>query len=133
MACNLSRCGVSSFVADQPGDELRRVGLHGPSSPGTVPRHGRRFTCSDPKTWPEPDARLVADGRRYGTVTVDAWHGMHRKLSTRGHWTEYQVPPIVKGSVIRVEVEHLPKPTTRVKKTLWLWWSSEGVPDLVLC
>jgi len=35
--------------------------------------------------------------------------------------------------VIRVEVEHLPKPTTRANKTLWLWWSGEGEPDLDLC
>jgi hypothetical protein len=42
------------------------------------------------------------------------------------------VPPIVKGSVIRVDVEHLPK-LTRVKKTLWLWWSGEGLPDLDRC
>jgi len=35
--------------------------------------------------------------------------------------------------VIRVEVEHLPKPTARTKKTLWLWWSGPGTPDLDLC
>jgi len=51
----------------------------------------------------------------------------------RGHWSGYEVPPIVKASVIRVEVEHLPKPTTRANKTLWLWWSGEGEPDLDLC
>jgi hypothetical protein len=39
----------------------------------------------------------------------------------------------VKGSVIRVKVEHLPKPTGRIKKTLWLWWSGTGEPDLDLC
>jgi hypothetical protein len=100
---------------------------------GRPPRHGTRMKCSDPKTWPEPDARLVAADRRYGTVTVTAWREVHPKLSGRGHWTEYQVPPIVKGSVIRVEVEHLPKPTARAKKTLWLWWSGDGEPDLDLC
>ena len=97
---------------------------------GRPPRHGRRFKCSDPTTWPEPDAHLVATDRRYGTVTVTAWHEMHPKLSKRGHWTGHQVAPIVKGSVIRVEVEHLPKPTARAKKTLWLWWSGDGEPDL---
>ena len=58
---------------------------------------------------------------------------LHPRLSGRGHWTGYQVPPIVKGSVIRVEVEHLPKPTARTKKTLWMWWSGDGEPDLDLC
>jgi hypothetical protein len=104
-----------------------------PETGGRPPRHGRRFKCSDPKTWPKPDARLTAIDRRYGTVTVTAWHEVHPRLSGRGHWTGYEVPPIVKGSVIRVEVEHLPKPTARTKKTLWLWWSGEGEPDLDLC
>jgi hypothetical protein len=100
---------------------------------GRPPRHGRRMKCSDPKTWPEPHARLTATDRRYGTVTVTAWNEVHPRLSGRGHWTGYEVPPIVKGSVIRVEVEHLPKPTARTKKTLWLWWSGDGEPDLDLC
>jgi hypothetical protein len=47
---------------------------------GRPPRHGARFKCSQPSTWPKPDARLVADDHRYGTVTVTAWHGMHPKL-----------------------------------------------------
>ena len=55
------------------------------------------------------------------------------KLAGRGHWTHHTQPPIVRGTVIRVEVEHLPKPTSRTKKTLWLWWSGPGRPDLDLC
>jgi hypothetical protein len=66
-------------------------------------------------------------------VKVTAWHNMHPKLHGRGRWRDRDEPPIVKGSVIRVEVEHLPKPTGRIKKTLWLWWSGEGEPDLDLC
>ena len=62
-------------------------------------------------SWPEPSANLVASDSRYGTVTVTAWHGMHPRLSGRGHWAGHDAPPIVRGSVIRVEVEHLPKPT----------------------
>ena len=41
--------------------------------------------------------------------------------------------PIIRGSVIRVEVEHLPTRSTGVKKTLWLWWSGPGEPDIDLC
>ncbi|MHB2028284.1 MAG: hypothetical protein ACYCPT_05625 [Acidimicrobiales bacterium] len=40
--------------------------------------------------------------------------------------------PIVRDSVIRVEVEHLPKGSTAAVKTLWLWWSGPGEPDLDL-
>ena len=35
--------------------------------------------------------------------------------------------------MIRVEVEHLPKPTARTVKTLWLWWSGPGQADLDIC
>jgi hypothetical protein len=58
---------------------------------------------------------------------------VHPRLSGRGHWRDCAVPPIVKGSVIRVEAEHLPKPTGQIKPTLWLWWSGAGEPDLDLC
>jgi hypothetical protein len=62
------------------------------------------------------------------------WHRLHPKISHRnGHWTSSGAPPIVRGSVIRVEVEHLPKPTARTKKTLWLWWSGPDDPDLDRC
>jgi DDE superfamily endonuclease len=91
-----------------------------PETGGRPPRHGRRFKCSEPATWPEPSASLVASDPRDGTISVDAWHGVHPRLIGRGRWAGHRIPPIVKGSVIRVEVEHLPKPTARTKKTLWL-------------
>ena len=116
------------LYADPPPHPNRPFG-----SGGRPPRHGKRMKCSDPKTWPMPHARLTATDRRYGTVNVTAWNQVHPRLAGRGHWTGFEVPPIVKGSVIRVEVEHLPKPTARTKKTLWLWWSGDGEPDLDLC
>jgi len=41
----------------------------------------------------------------------------------------------VPRTIIRVEVEHLPTPTSRAKKTLWLWWAGPAghSPDLDLC
>ncbi|MFP5489629.1 MAG: transposase, partial [Acidimicrobiia bacterium] len=103
------------------------------STMGRPSRHGTRFKCSDPQSWPEPAATLIDNDSRYGTVTVNAWHDLHPKLARRGHWTNLAEPPIVRGSVIRVEVEHLPKPTARTKKTLWLWWSGADQPDLDKC
>jgi hypothetical protein len=97
---------------------------------GRPPRHGRRFKCSDQRTWGKPDDSLVASDPRYGTVSVQAWNGLHPKLTRRGHWSDHVTIPIVKGCVIRVEVEHLAKPTSRPKKTLWLFWSGPGEPDL---
>jgi len=95
-----------------------------PPAPGTrgrPRRHGQRVKLTDPDTWPAPDHQSVATDDRYGTVTVTAWHGLHPKLGRRGHWANHKEPPIVKGTVIRVQVQHLPKPTSRTKKTLWLW------------
>ena len=100
---------------------------------GRPRRHGPRFVLADEETWPVPDAEFTTSVRRYGNVTVAAWHNLHPKLHGRGKWKDYDEPPIIKGSVIRVEVEHLPKPTGRIKKTLWLWWSGDGEPDLDLC
>jgi DDE superfamily endonuclease len=116
------------FHADPPSRPNRPAGTG-----GRPPRHGRRFKLSDPKTTPQPDAELRIHDPRYGTVRVRAWHNLHPRLSGRGRWRNEQVLPIVRGSVIRVDVEHLPKPTARTKTTLWLWWSGPGQPDLELC
>jgi hypothetical protein len=100
---------------------------------GRPRRHGERFALSEPATWTAPDTELTATDCRYGNVSVKAWHGLHPKLAHRGRWAKDHEAPIVAGSVIRVEVEHLPKPTGRTKKTLWLWWSGPGTPDLDVC
>lgn len=104
-----------------------------PGALGRPRRHGDRFACADEATWPQPDDTLVANDTRYGRVHVQAWNGLHPKLGCRGRWTDHDQPPIIRGTVIRVEVEHLPKPTARNVKTLWLWWSGPGQPDLDTC
>jgi len=102
-------------------------------SGGRPPRHGARSKCNDPDSWPVPDDELVADDPRYGTVRVQAWHNLHPRLHGRGHWSDRDELPIVKGSVIRVNVERLPKSAGSVNKTLWLWWSGTGTPGLDRC
>jgi hypothetical protein len=111
------------FYGDPPARANRPKGTG-----GRPPRHGRRMKCSVRESWARPSAQLVTTDPRYGTVKVKAWHGMHPKLIGRGRWAGPGSPPIVKGSVIRVEVEHLPKPVGRTKKTLWLFWSGPGIP-----
>lgn len=100
---------------------------------GRPRRHGDRFALSEPATWTAPDAQLVAHDPRYGNIRVAAWHKLHPKLAGRGRWAGGDGPPIIRGSVIRVEVDHLPKPSARAKKTLWLWWSGPGEADLDVC
>jgi hypothetical protein len=100
---------------------------------GRPRRHGPRFALSEPATWTEPDAVLHTTDPRYGHIAVTAWSGLHPKLHGRGRWAGHDQPPIIAGTVIRVEVEHLPKPTARAKKTLWLWWTGPGEVDLDVC
>jgi hypothetical protein len=106
-----------------------------PGAKGRPPRHGAAFRCADPTTWGKPDATHTAADPAYGQVRVSSWSGLHPRLAHRGRWAGAQRLPIVTGTVIRVEVEHLPKPTGRAKKTLWLWWSGPAgaTPDLDLC
>jgi len=115
-----------------------RVFYPDPSPPvagtaGRPRRHGNRFGLSEPDTWTKPDSELCTHDPRYGDVRVQAWHGLHPRLAGRGRWAGAGAPPIVRGTVIRVEVEHLPKPTARAVKTLWLWWSGPDTPDLDVC
>ena len=77
---------------------------------------------------------MTADSQ-YGRVEVTARAGLHPKLAHRGRWQQTKLTPIVTGTIIRVQVEHLPKPTGRANKTLWLWWTGPAgpTPDLDLC
>ena len=104
-----------------------------PGQMGRPRRHGARFCCSDPASWPTPEQTLEAADEQYGRVAVAAWAGLHPKLAGRGRWTDYPEPPIVTGTVIRVQVEHLPGPRGRAVKTLWLWWAGSDRPDLDRC
>lgn len=130
-------------LTDTRAEALVRISptrvFHGDPEPrpqGTIGRprrHGPPIKLADPATWPNPDTELAATTARYGNVTVTAWHDLHPRLHSRGKWRHFDQPPIVRGSVIRVDVERLPKPSGRLKKTLWLWWSGTGQPDLDRC
>jgi len=60
-------------------------------------------------------------------VTVQAWGGLHPKQQRHpGHGTG-QPRPIVRGTIIRVQVQRIPA-KTRPPKVLWLWWAGpEGL------
>jgi DDE superfamily endonuclease len=102
------------FYADPPAPA--------PGKTGRPRRHGTKFAFADPATWPAPTATLHTVDDQYGAVTVDAWSGLHPKQQRHpGHGTRGP-RPIVRGTVIRVQVERVPA-KTRPPKVLWLWWA----------
>jgi hypothetical protein len=62
-------------------------------------------------------------------VRTHCWSGLHPIPHNHEKRGTRQARPIVRGTLIRLEVERLPKPT-RVPVPLWLWWSGPEPPDL---
>jgi hypothetical protein len=94
-----------------------------PGTGGRPRRHGAKFAFTDPTTWPAPTATLVCQDDQYGTVTVQAWAGLHPKQHRHpGHGTKGP-RPIVRGTILRVQVQRIPA-RTRPPKVLWLWWAA---------
>jgi hypothetical protein len=108
-----------------------------PNRPGPQPRHGPRFVLADPTTWPPADQTATFCTRQYGTVHVTAWKNLHPILSSdrRPAHLRGTIKPIVRGTVIRAQVETLPKAAARAGHTteLWLWWHGHHAPDLNEC
>jgi DDE superfamily endonuclease len=94
-----------------------------PAATGRPRRHGAKFAFTDPTTWPAPTTTHVATDDQYGTVTVQAWAGLHPKQHRHPGHGSGRPRPIVRGTVIRVQVQRIPA-RTRPPKVLWLWWAS---------
>jgi hypothetical protein len=113
------------FYADPPPPPAGKT--------GRPRRHGAKFAFADPATWPTPTTTHVATDAQYGTVTVQAWAGLHPKQHRHPGHGSGAPRPIVRGTILRVQVERVPA-KTRPPKVLWLWWAGpEGCPlDLEL-
>jgi hypothetical protein len=98
---------------------------------GRPRRHGRKFACKDPATWPTPTAGQVADDAQYGMVRVRAWAGLHTIPQNHATKGSRGPKPLVRGTLVLVEVGHLPRGGPR-QHALWLWWRGPGTPDLDL-
>jgi DDE superfamily endonuclease len=102
-----------------------------PGSTGRPRRHGAKFNLADPATWPAPTATLVTTDDQYGTVAVACWAGLHPKQQRHPGHGSRGPHPIVRGTIIRVQVQRVPA-KTRPPKVLWLWWAGPGELDLDL-
>jgi hypothetical protein len=102
-----------------------------PARTGRPRRHGPKLDTEDPGTWPTPTAEHHCEDTAYGSVGVRAWTGLHPKTQEHPARGTRRPRPIVRGTLVLVEVSRLPRPT-REPRMPWLWWAGPGEPDLDL-
>ena len=99
-----------------------------PRQPGTMGRprkHGGELALADPATWPAPPVATSTATSRYGMAATAAWDRVHPRLAHRSAWLDHDGPlPVIEGTLIRLQVDHLPG--DRDPKPVWLWWSRTG-------
>jgi hypothetical protein len=96
---------------------------------GRPRRHGTKFVCDDPATWPAPTAAWTVTDPQYGRVCVQAWSGLHAAPQNHATRGTRRPRPLIRGTLIRLEVERLPRPT-KAPIPLWFWWSGSTPPEL---
>jgi hypothetical protein len=123
---------LAFLLADLPVDLLGRLRSDRvmalpppPRLPGTTgrpPKHGPELALADPDTWPTPQTTTTTTTSRYGTAAATAWDRVHPRLTRRTCWLDHDADlPIIEGTLIRLQVEHLPG--DRNPKPVWLWTS----------
>jgi hypothetical protein len=96
-----------------------------PGGIGRPPRHGPEFRLDTPATWPQPQHRTTTATSRYGIAQAASWDRLHPRLTRRTCWLDHDGDlPIIEGTLIRLQVEHLPG--DRDPKPMWLWSSATG-------
>ncbi|MCQ0022539.1 transposase [Streptomyces somaliensis DSM 40738] len=96
-----------------------------PHTRGRPPRHGGEFVFGQPDTWGAPDTETVTQTRLYGTAIARSWDRLHPRLTHRSSWAVADgILPVIEGTAIRLEIEHLPSGAT--PEPVWLWWSGTG-------
>ncbi len=96
---------------------------------GRPRRHGAKFVCDDPTTWPAPNCEWATTDPQHGVVWLQAWSGLHAAPQNHATRGTRQPRPLVRGTLIRLQVAHLPRPT-KTPQPLWFWWYGPISPDL---
>jgi hypothetical protein len=124
----LAGLDVSILVRLRSGRCFYADPLPGPTG-GRPRRHGTKFVCDDPTTWPMPSDQWSMPDTDYGQVRLQCWSGLHAIPQMHDKRGTRPARPVVRGTLIRLEVERLPKPT-KVPVPLWLWWWGPEPPNL---
>ncbi len=91
-------------------------------SRGRPARHGAEFKLADSSAWPQPQITTRTETTRYGTARATACDRLHPRLTSRAAWEAHEGDlPIIEGTLIRLQVDHLPG--DRDPKPVWLWSS----------
>jgi hypothetical protein len=94
-----------------------------PGALGRPAKHGPEFRLDTPHTWPAPQHQTTTATSRYGTARAASWDQLHPRLTRRTCWIDHHGDlPVIDGTLIRLQVEHLPG--DRDPKPLWLWCSA---------
>jgi hypothetical protein len=94
-----------------------------PGATGRPPKHGPEIALDNPATWPTPQHTTSTETARYGTAVATSWDRVHPRLTHRGCWIDHAGElPIIEGTLIRLQVAHLPG--DRDPKPVWLWTST---------
>ena len=126
---------LAFLLADLPAQVLGRLrsdrvmqlpaSARPPGTRGRPRRHGGELALSDPGTWPAPAVATSTLTSRYGMAAAAAWDRVHARLTHRAAWLDHDSPlPVIEGTLIRLQVDHLPG--DRAPKPVWLWWSGTG-------
>ena len=94
-----------------------------PGTSGRPPKHGPEIALNNPATWPTPQHTTSTDTSRYGTAVATSWDRVHPRLTRRTCWLDHEGElPVIEGTLIRLQVQHLPG--DRDPKPVWLWTST---------
>lgn len=96
---------------------------------GRPRRHGAKFVCADPTTWPMPSCEWATTDPQHGAVCLQVWSGLHAAPQNHATRGTRQPRPLVRGTLMRLEVAHLPR-LTKAPQPLWFWWYGPIPPDL---
>jgi DDE superfamily endonuclease len=101
---------------------LRPAPPRPPGTNGRPRKHGGVFSLAEPDSWHIPECITDTDTTHYGHARAQAWNRLHPRLTHRGSWLDHDGElPIIEGTLIRLQVDHLPG--DRNPTPVWLWSS----------